>query len=107
MSVQTFLCRLFGGRDVGVIYDNGAGTLTVLGQSITLSTLPAALQTQWQSAISGASTTFSPAGALRPAFGGDNVSRIVGEIFDNQPAWRNAVAAVLATYVDASEALTP
>ncbi len=42
MSVQTFMCRLFGGRDVGVAYDNLGGTIAILGQSISISSLPIA-----------------------------------------------------------------
>jgi hypothetical protein len=101
MSTQTFLCRLFGGRDLAVTYDNGAGTISILGQSISVSSLSTALQAQWAAAIGGASSTFSTtaSGASRPAFGGDNIGATVGNILDGQPAWRNAVTAALATYV--------
>jgi hypothetical protein len=96
MSVQTFLCRLFGGRDVGATFDSGAGTLSICGQSLTLSTLSAALQAQWAAAAAGGGLT--PDKASRPAFSGDNVTMAVGAILDNQPAWRTAVAAALATF---------
>jgi hypothetical protein len=94
------LCRLFGGRDIGVSYDSGAGTISILGQSVTISTLSSALQAQWAAAIGGASSTMSPAGASRPAFGGDNIGAAVGNILDGQPTWRNAVTTALATYVN-------
>jgi hypothetical protein len=97
MSVQTFFCRLFGGRDLGVSFDNVANTITVLGQSISIASLPAALQVEWQAAVAGASSTFQNSG--RPAFAGDNIGAIVGAILDNQPTWRSAVLAALANYV--------
>jgi len=99
LSTQTYLCRLFGGRDIGVTYDSGGGTISILGQSISIASLPSALQAQWQSAIGGANSTFSPPGASRPAFGGDNISQTVGNILDSQATWRAAVTAALATYV--------
>jgi hypothetical protein len=99
MSVQNFICRLFAGRDVGVSFDSVANTITVLGQSISISSLPAALQAQWQAALAGASNTRSDPTASRPAFGGDTLSATVGNILDGQPAWRSAVQAALATYV--------
>jgi hypothetical protein len=96
MPAQTFVCRLLGGRDVGVTYDSGAGTISVFGQSISISSLSSALQAQWQAAIGGASSGI-PAGS-RPAFGGDNISAAVGEILDGQGAWRNSVMAAFNTY---------
>ena len=57
MSTQMFLCRLFGGRDLAATYDNGAGTISILGQSVTISSLSSGLQARWQSAIGGASST--------------------------------------------------
>jgi hypothetical protein len=96
MSTRTYLCRLFGGRDLAVTYD---GTnIAIMGQTIAVSSLSSSLQAQWQAAIGGASTSFSPAGALRPAFGGDNIGAAVGAILDNQPAMRTAIAAALATF---------
>jgi hypothetical protein len=105
MSTQTFLCRLFGGRDLAVTYDNGAGTISIFGQSVTISSLSSALQARWTAAIGGASSGYSPAGASRPAFGGDTVSSAVGAILDNQPATRTAIAAALATFP--GESMTP
>ena len=97
MSVQLFLIRLFGGHDLAVSYDSGAQTLTILAQMITIASLPAALQAQWQAAISGAGS--GVANASRPAFGGDNIGAAAGAILDNQPAWRSAIQAALATVV--------
>ena len=98
MSVQVFMCRLFGGRDIGVSYDNVGQSISIMGQSIAISSLPAALQAQWQAAaISGASSTNS-----RPAFGGDNISASVGGILDNQPAWRSAIQTALAAFLQAT-----
>ena len=57
MTTQVFVTRLFGGRDFDVTYDNVAGTLSILGQSVTISSLPAALQAQW--------STAAPAGLRR------------------------------------------
>lgn len=95
MTTQTFVCRLFGGRDIGVSTD---GTnISILGQSISISSLPAALQAQWQAAIGGAGSGISL--GTRPAFGGDNISSAVGNILDGQATWRNAVTAALANYV--------
>jgi hypothetical protein len=104
MSVQVFMCRLFGGRDLGVTYDCGAGTISILGQSITISSLSAALQAQWQAAIGGASSTFTTTSSgsnygSKPAFGGDGIGTAVGAILDGEPSWRNAVTAALANVV--------
>ena len=97
---QTFLCRLFGGRDIGVQYDNGAQTLTILGQSIAISSLPVGLQAQLQAAIGAASGPPNPNGTgSRPAFGGSDLGSTIGEILDNQPNWRNAITAALAVFV--------
>jgi len=96
MSVQTFACRLFGGRALAASYDNSAQTITVLGQSISISSLPASLQAQWQTAVTSAGINTGS----RPAFGGDNIDQAVGAILDNQPAWRSEISAVLATVVD-------
>jgi hypothetical protein len=97
MTVQTFMCRLFGGRDVGVAYDNVGGTISILGQSVTISSLSSALQAQWQAAIGGAGSGIGL--GTRPAFGGDNISSAVGNILDAQPTWRNNVMAAFANYV--------
>jgi len=91
----TYTTRLLGGRDVGVTYDAIAGGLSIMGQSISISSLPAALQQRWQDAV--ANTPF-PKGP-RGAFGGDNIGQAVGEILDNQPAWRRAVQTALDNYV--------
>ena len=95
MSVQNYVCRLFGGRDIGVSYDNGAGTLAILGQSLTISTLSAALQARWSAAVGSAGINTG----ARGAFSGDNVTSAVGDILDNQPAWRNSVQAALSGFV--------
>ena len=97
---QTYLCRLFGGHDLAVSYDSGAQTLTILAQMITIASLPAALQAQWQAAISGAGS--GVANASRPAFGGDNIGAVVGAILDNQPVWRTAVQSALAVVTSQS-----
>jgi hypothetical protein len=93
MTTQTFVCRLFGGRDVGVSFD---GTnISILGQSIAVASLPSALQSEWLSALGSAGINTG----ARGAFGGDNVAQAIGNILDLQPTWRNAVQAALATYV--------
>ena len=97
MSTQTFLCRLFGGRDVGVIYDSGAGTITIAGQSLTLSTLSSALQSQFTSALASGGVVASANGPGRASFCGDNVQAAVGAIADAQATWRNAVISALAS----------
>jgi len=91
------MVRLFGGRDLSVTHDTAAGTLTILGQSLTLSSIPSALQAEWQTAISGASSTFTTVG--RPAFGGGNIESALSDILSNQATWRSAVTAALAGYV--------
>jgi hypothetical protein len=98
MSTQVFLCRLFGGRDLGIVYDSGAGTISILGQSIAVSSLSAALQQKWQDALnSGTGTTPSPPFS-RPAFGGDNIGTTVGLILADQATWRAAVQTALTGY---------
>jgi hypothetical protein len=92
----TYMCRLFGGRDVGVTWD-GVNIITILGQALSVATLPTSLQAQFASAVANAPATMG-AGA-RPAFGGDNLSAVIGSIMDNQPTWRNAVQAALSRYV--------
>lgn len=96
MTAIVYTTRLFGGRDVGVTYDSAAGTLAILGQSVTISTLPASLQQRWSDALNSGSGV--PVGA-RGAFGGDNVGQAVGAILDTQPTWRTAVQAALAGYL--------
>jgi hypothetical protein len=98
MSAQTFLIRLFGGRDLAVAFDSGAGTISILGQSISIASLPAALQAQWEAAIGGAISGIGL--GPRPAFGGDNISATVGAILDNQSSWRSAVTAALVLFVE-------
>jgi hypothetical protein len=93
MTATTYPIRLFGGRSLGVIYDNVAGTLTILNQSISLSSLSTSLQNQWASAVA----TTSP--VAKAAFGGDNVSQAIGSILDATPTWRTAVQSALATFV--------
>src|SRR5258705_8575616 len=90
----TYQCRLFGGRDCGVVYDSVAGTLSILGQSISISSLSAPLQALLADAVSNA----GPQGT-RPAFGGSNVGRAVGECLDSKPVWRAAVQTALDNYV--------
>lgn len=43
MTITTYIFRGLGGKNLGVIYDNVAGTLSVLGQSITIASLSTAL----------------------------------------------------------------
>ncbi|UPT97258.1 hypothetical protein J4G48_0003485 [Bradyrhizobium barranii subsp. apii] len=97
MAAIVFTTRLFGGHDIGITFDSIAGTLAILGQSITISSLPASLQQRWSDAIGGASSGI-PTGARGP-FGGDNIGQAVGAILDGQPVWRNAVQAALAGYL--------
>lgn len=91
MTITTYPVRLFGGRNVGVTYDSGAGTLTVMNQAISLSSLSAALQAQWASAIA----TTNP--VAKAAFAGDNIGQAVGAIMDATPTWSSAVQAALAS----------
>ncbi|MFH0295659.1 hypothetical protein AAFX91_00245 [Bradyrhizobium sp. 31Argb] len=100
MAVTTYICRLFGGRNVTTIHDSVAGTVTVAGQVLTLSTLSAALQAQFAAAIasgSGSNPIFYKGSA---AFGGCNVSQAIGSIADANPAWANAIRAALANVRD-------
>ncbi|GAA0024118.1 hypothetical protein JOE51_007600 [Bradyrhizobium japonicum] len=98
MTTKTWNTRLFGGRIIGITFDDVAGTLTILNQSISVSTLTLALQAEWAEA---AVTTrgFGDGGSIAPAtapFGGSNVQRAVGNLLDAAPAWRCAVQAALA-----------
>jgi hypothetical protein len=92
MTVTTYPVRLFSGRNVGITYDNVAGTISALGQSLTLSTLSAALQAQFSAAVANTNPS------AKPAFAGDNVAQAVGAIMDATPTWRTAVQTALATY---------
>ena len=98
MSVQVFMVRLFAGRNLGVSYDDVAGTISILGQSLTLSTMSASLLAQWNAAIGGAASTYSAPTDSKPAFGGDNIGQAVGAVLDLNPTWRSAVTAALASY---------
>ncbi len=103
MAQTTFLIRLLGGRNLTVIYDNVAGSISVAGQALTLSTLSTTLQAQFAAAIasgSGADIYVGTKGTA--AFGGDNVSAVIGAIADATPAWRNAVFNAVATMQDGS-----
>ncbi len=91
----TYLCRLFGGRDLGVAYDSVAGTLSIMNQSVSIASLPTSLQQQWQTAVG----TTNPNQAGSPAFGGDNIRAAVGAILDATPTWNAAVRAAVAGYV--------
>lgn len=93
MTIKTWNARLFGGRDVGVTYDDVAGTLTILNQSISLSSLTLAQQAEW---VDAANST--PSYVAAP-FGGSNVGRAIGNILDMQPTCCSAVKAAFATYV--------
>lgn len=84
--------RLFGGRNLGVVYDSGANTLGIMGQTISVASLSAALQAQLASAIANTPP------ANKAAFGGDNFGQAVGNILDSQPIWREAIRAAIATY---------
>jgi hypothetical protein len=103
MATTNFLIRLLGGRNLSVVYDSTAGTVTVAGQALTLSTISNALQNQFAAAIasgSGADIAVGTEGGA--AFGGDNVSQAVGAIMDANPVWRAACMAAVANLQDAS-----
>lgn len=95
MTTQTFQTRLLGGHDLAVTYDNIAGTISVLGQSISVSALSIALQNQWAAAVAEANTPDMSQASGKAAFGGDDVGAAVGAILDAQGSWRNAIQAVL------------
>src|SRR5690349_5765037 len=101
MTTTSYPIRLFGGRNLGVVYDSGAGTISVQGQSLTLSTLSATLQAMWANAV--ATTQPTNVGA----FGGDNISAAVGAIMDAAPTWREAVRSAVANYVSGITANDP
>ena len=96
MTTTVFQTRLLGGRDLAVTYDNGAGTIAVLGQSLTLSTLSSSLQAQFAAAVAGLAQPGLALPAGKAAFGGDNIGQAIGAIADASPAWRSSVLAVLA-----------
>jgi hypothetical protein len=120
MSTTVFTSRIFGGRDVVVTYDNSANTITILGRSVTISSLSAALQSRWNAAIAGAASTMNIGGnppmsngsiiagesSSRPSFGGDGIGQIIGAVADSQPTWRVAVQAALAGVVATNEAFS-
>jgi|GEM_PF-2807599 len=91
----TYMTRLFGGRDIAVTYDSGAGTLAIFGQSISIASLPISLQQRWSEAIGGAVSGIPDQTFFRGSFGGDTLGQAVGAILDNQATWRTAVQAVL------------
>jgi hypothetical protein len=95
MSANTYICRLLGGRNVGVAYDPVANTLAILNQSLSLAGVPATLVTNLQTAVGNAPNTRGANGA----FGGDNIAQAVGAILDAMPTWRSQVQAALASHV--------
>jgi hypothetical protein len=95
MTITTYPTRLLGGRNVGVKYDDSVGTLSIMNQSISLSSLSAALQAQWAAAV--ASVPLGSRGAV-PAIGGDNIGQMIGQILDSTPTWRAAVQAAVSNY---------
>ena len=98
---NVFPVALFGGKKLTVT-DNGT-TLTIVGQSISISSLSADLQALWADTVaasalptsggSGPSTVVQMAGVAVAA--GDNVSQAIGAILDASPTWRAAVLAAL------------
>jgi hypothetical protein len=97
MTVTVITCRLFGGRNLGVTFDSVAGTISILGQSLTLSTLSTALQAEWANAVG---TIPSGTNGPIPAFGGSNIGQAVGDILDLTPTWRNAVRTAVNSYAN-------
>jgi hypothetical protein len=89
----TYPVRLFGGRNLAVVYDAAAGTIAIMGLSISLSSLSTPLQNQWANAV--ATTNASSA---VPSFSGTNVQQAAGNILDATPAWRAAVQAAVGNY---------
>jgi hypothetical protein len=116
MSQSTFLIRILGGRSMTIIYDNVANTITAAGtvttgQSLSISTLSAALQAQFTAAVASATpfvaASSNPGGGGNylankgaPAFAGDNISAAVGAIMDATPSWRAAVMNAITTTKD-------
>jgi hypothetical protein len=116
MSQSTFLIRILGGRSMTIIYDNVANTITAAGtvttgQSLSISTLSAALQAQFTAAVASATpfvaASSNPGGGgnylankAAPAFAGDNISAAVGAIMDATPSWRAAVMNAITTTKD-------
>jgi|SRR6516165_2158208 hypothetical protein len=93
--MTVYVTRLFGGRNIGVTWDGA--NITIIGQSLAVSTLSPALQAQWQNAVATVALPGAP-NTSKGALGGDNISAAVGSIMDNQPAWENAIRAALANY---------
>jgi hypothetical protein len=92
---------------VGVISespnDSGAGTLAIMGASVTIADLPSDLQTLWNDVVALNSTSVQLSGA-HGAFGGNQIGQVVGEILDRTPTWREAVQAAISAYVAMSTA---
>jgi len=99
----TYVTRLFGGRDIGVVFDADSGTLSIAGHSIGLSTLSAGLQSRWHDAVASTAPASNQVDGNgnsvlgRAAFGGDKVDIAVGAILDATPSWANAIRATIAT----------
>jgi len=94
MSVTTWPVRLFGGRDLGVSFDPVAGTIAILGQSVSLTSFSAALQARFNNAVAAV-----PVQGATPPFGGSNMQAAVGELLDSAPTWRSAVQTALSNYI--------
>jgi hypothetical protein len=92
MTTTTYAVRLFGGRNVSFSFDSLANTITIVNQSINLSSLSAGLQAQFAAAVANSGVPNNVA-----AFGGDNVEAAIGAILDATPAWRSAIQATLAS----------
>jgi hypothetical protein len=97
MSISTYVCRLFGGRDVSVAYDSGGNLLSIAGQSLNIASLPSTLQSQWQTALASSGGGAGGPYSGRGAFAGDNITAAVGSILDAQPSWRAQIQAQIAT----------
>ncbi len=100
MAQTTYLVRILYGRNLAATYDGTAGTVTVAGQALTLSTLSTALQAQFAAAMASGSGANVATNKGTPAFGGDNVSQAVGAIMDATPTWRAACFAAVANLQD-------
>jgi len=93
MPVAIFTTRLMGGRNVGIKFDSTAGSISIAGQSLTLSTVSPTLQAQWANAVANA-----PPGGSVGAFGGDLVGQAAAAIADATPAWRTSVQTAVSNY---------
>jgi hypothetical protein len=100
MTQSSYAIRIFGGRNLVAVYDDAAGTVTVAGQSLTLSTLSAALQTQFATAVASGTGANALGARGSAAFGGSNTSAAIGALMDGTPTWRAAVAAAVANLKD-------